>query len=342
MLKVRLLSLQSEKSNSIDSWILASLQFFSLTNQKPGTFLAPYLARRGYEVEQIGLLLFISGITALLAQTPCGQLLDHTSYKRTFASIANLLGALTSLTIIVADNFGVLACAMLIQGVSIAAIFPALYAITIGVLGSQGFGEQIPISEAARFSGNFLYALVAGLVVYFTGINSLILWIAVALGSITAVLIFSISSDKIDYHRSRGIVSVTNNSKLASYRELLGDSKLVVFFSCIFLFHFANAAMLPFLLLIYDDFLFAALAVAVAQITMGLSASFSKRLVLVYSLKDLFILTCLINPIRACVLVVMLNYYRNPIALLATQVLDGIAVGFLGVLILLILENLAR
>ena len=135
---------------------------------------------------------------------------------------------------------------------------------------------------------------------------------------------------------------------LQDYSVLFADYHVFVFLLSVLLFHFSNAAMLP--LLSQEMFLgnaergfeFAALAVIIAQVSMICSASTAGYFVARVGTKPLFLIAVSAIPIRGCMIVLLLTYLPDNTSLLATQILDGVAGGIMGVLTVLISEHLAR
>ena len=80
--------------------VLATLSFFTLNGARPGIFIAPHLLNHGWREKDIGLVLFIGGITTLIVQTPIGMLIDISHNKRIFILGANLLIGLTSIALV--------------------------------------------------------------------------------------------------------------------------------------------------------------------------------------------------------------------------------------------------
>jgi MFS family permease len=126
------------------------------------------------------------------------------------------------------------------------------------------------------------------------------------------------------------------------------DHHVFVFLLSVLLFHFSNAAMLPLLsqqLFIGNaerGFEFAALAVITAQVSMVCAAMAAGVLVPLLGTKPMFLTALCAIPLRGFIIVMLLGQEPNNVLLLGTQVLDGLAGGIFGVLVVLIAENLAR
>jgi hypothetical protein len=98
--------------------------------------------------------------------------------------------------------------------------------------------------------------------------------------------------------------------------------------------------------LLFLGFGFAAAAVVTAQLSMIAAASMTGWLVPKVGTKPLFILALVAIPVRGMLIVMLLRsksgHGITNVLLLATQTLDGLAGGIIGVLLVLITENLSR
>jgi hypothetical protein len=227
---------------------------------------------------KIGFVLFLSGLTALVLQTPAGQLVDEIHCKTRVVIVGNVATALGCLLLSNYTHIALVTLAVTVNVVSDVFVFPALYATTLGVFGSEGIEQQATLNETGTHSGNATFAILAGVIVVFgAAAPSSIFYICVAMRCVGLFVILRyVNSYDIDFKRSRGLVGVletssgdpdledssshsaASKSTLASimlmpveeplsYGALLSDLHVAVFLACVMLFHFANAAMLPLL-----------------------------------------------------------------------------------------------
>jgi len=328
-------------------FILGALYFL---NQRPGIFIAPYLLVNGWRESRIGIVLFISGLIGLVVQTPAGQLTDEIKRKSLIIWITNALTTIGCLCLVYSSNFGIITAAVSATVISDAFSFPALYALTLGLVGPSGIVQQVPLNETFTHFGNASFAILCGILVAFTDGGMAIFWICVVMRAGSCFVISTINDRAIDPSRARGLETKSGEmaSEPVSYTSLLTDYYVIVFLTAVLLFHFSNAAMLPLLSqqLFLDNtergFEFAALAVITAQISMVASAICAGMLVPIFGTKPLFLTALAAIPIRGAIIVLLLTYHPDNYMLLATQILDGVAGGIFGVLLVLIAENLAR
>jgi MFS family permease len=125
---------------------------------------------------------------------------------------------------------------------------------------------------------------------------------------------------------------------------LLRNHVLPVFLVCAFLFHFANAAMLPEL----GEMLtkgssssaapFMAACIIVTQLVIAISAASIGRIAGVRGRKPLLMLGFGVLPLRA----VLYTLTQNTAALITIQLLDGVANAIFGVVAILVVADLTR
>lgn len=272
----------------------------------------------------------------------------------------NLLTSLGCLCLIYTTDFFAITVAVTATVLSDVFAFPALYAMTLGMVGAKGIVQQVPVNETATHCGNAFFAIFSGLLVAFTTDGGLVIfWICVAMRILSSLVLYcNIDDRSIDHNKARGLEVNSSPSKeepaLApiSYSVILTDFYVIIFLLSVMLFHFSNAAMLPLLsqqLFISNaerGFEFAAMAVITAQLSMVASACAAGWMVPRVGTKPLFIVALSAIPIRGVIIVALLAYYADApgsnVLLLSTQLLDGLAGGIFGVLLVLISENLAR
>jgi MFS family permease len=338
--------------------LLGLLNFTTLNRARPGIFVAPYLLMRGWNESQIGWLYFLNCILSLVIQTPAGSFADSTSYKRTMVSFSNLMIALMCLLLIYFSHIWVaVVIALAFLGVGYTIAYPAVYSMTLGIVGPEGIMEQVPINETSIHAGNAFFAILSGFVVYYLNGGDTIFYICIAMALFTILLLGLFDPDSISTDRARGILPAASTAAMTSdvppaepipLSDVMFDNKVLIFFVSIMFFHLSNASMLPLLaqiLFVKGDhgFEFSCLCVAVAQLTMILSASFAGYYVRFIGTKQLFLLSFLFLPMRGITLMILLwNPNPDPFILVSTQILDGAAGGLFGVISVLIAENLSR
>jgi MFS family permease len=312
-----------------------------------GPFLAAYLAGAGWEPGRVGMVLTLGGIITVILQTPAGALVDRIRSKRLVLVIAAAVlacgAALLSWT---AAPWAVYTSQILIGGAG-PFLAPTLAAITMGVVGRDLFDRQFGKNQSFNSGGNvFCAALIAGVSRLFG--NRAIFITAGLLTIPTVISVLRIRGKDIDYETARGGVREANDTselKQSSFVKVLtGDRVLLIFLLCAFLFHFANAAMLPQLgeMLSHGERTSAApfmsACIVVTQLVVMCSASAIGRWATLHGRKPLLLLGFGVLPVRALLYTVV----HHKAGLVSVQILDGVANAIFGVVSVLVVADRTR
>lgn len=312
-----------------------------------GPFLAAYLAGTGWEPGRVGVALTVGSIITVTLQTPVGALVDQLRSKRLILVMASaVLASGAILLSLSAAPWAVYTFQVLVGG---AAPFlgPTLAAVTMGIVGVGFFDRQFGKNQSFNSGGNVVCALLVGGVSHFFG-NRAIFITAALLTIPTVISILAIRSRDIDYDLARGGAKRVDGKEVQArasvIQTLLGDRVLLVFLCCAFLFHFANAAMLPQLGEMLSRGVrtsaapFMSACIIVTQVVITLSASTIGRFAKVHGRKPLLMLGFGVLPIRA----VLYTVTHNTESLIAIQLLDGVANAIFGVVSILVVADRTR
>ena len=311
-----------------------------------GPFLAAYLAGAGWEPGRVGVVLTLGGIVSVLLQTPAGALVDRVRSKRLILVIASaVLAGGAILLSWTAAPWAVYTSQLLIGGAG-PFLGPTLAAITMGLVGRELFDRQFGKNQSFNSAGNvFCALLIAGVSRLF---GNRAIFIAAAVLTIPTVLsVLRIRGDDIDYKLARGGMGakVKDAQPETTIRKaLLGDRVLLSFLVCAFLFHFANAAMLPEL----GEMLskgsrasaapFMSACIIVTQFVIMCSASAIGRWANVHGRKPLLLLGFGVLPVRAF----LYTMVHQQAGLVSVQLLDGVANAIFGVVSVLVVADRTR
>jgi predicted MFS family arabinose efflux permease len=308
-----------------------------------GPFLAIYLAGYKWNEESIGLALTVGGIAGILMQTPAGALVDRLRSKRALIAVGIVALVAGALLIALLPTFwSVMSAQVLIGGTS--SIFgPAICALSLGIVGHRFFDRRQGRNQTFNSAGNVVAAVSMGLLGYFISNRSIFFFVSVcALPTILTLLI--IRPDEIDYGRARGAKDGGEDGKPTEAWALLKDRPLLIFLACAVMFHFANAAMLPLLGEMLSrgkgrsSMLFMSACVVTTQLVITLLASWSGRKAGSWGRKPLLLVAFGVLPIRA----VLYTLTHLTVALVAIQMLDGVAAGIFGVVSVLVIADLTQ
>jgi len=304
-----------------------------------GPFLAAYLASNAWNPGRVGYALTFGGLVGVAMQTPAGAVIDSTHRKR------GLLA--TSLAVLIAGafllmghltSFRVYSAQLLIAGSGVF-LGPTVAAITLGIAGAGSFDRQFGRNQAFNSAGNVFTALLVAYVSYKFGYRA-IFAIAALFAIPAAISLFSVDATQIDYAQARGSVQ-KREVKAEGLSALLEDRVLLCFLAAAFLFHLANAAMLPQLgeMLSKDDpkaaAPFMSACVIVTQLVIALTAAWIGRRASANGRKPLLLLGFGVLPIRG----VLYTLTHAAGALIAIQILDGVANAVFGIVSILVIKD---
>jgi MFS family permease len=162
----------------------------------------------------------------------------------------------------------------------------------------------------------------------------------------SAVTVALINPLEIDHHRARGGENPSHACQPISFRELFRRSDLRVFLASVVLFHFGNAAMLPMagqvLARTHPGSATSALSacIIVAQLVMmGIALAVGRALQTGYGRKPIFLFMLAVLSVRGVLFALLTT---NPWAVVAIQVLDGVAAGIFSVISVIIASDLMQ
>ena len=333
---------QPEKRRTL--WSIQWLNFFLADVQTGlGPFLAAYLASSGWNAGSIGYALTFGGLITVCMQGPAGAVVDAVHRKRSLIAVS--LGVLVAGACLLMGHlrpWSVYSAQALIGG-SAPFLGPTVAAITLGVVGRTAFDRQFGKNQSFNSAGNVAAALLIVFVSYRFGYRAI--FAVAALLAIPAFLsLFGIDPRQIDYARSRGAKCDGGQPKAGGIGALLRDRVLLLFLVGAFLFHLANAAMLPEL----GEMLtkgnpkaaapFMAACVIITQLVIASSAAWIGKLAGAMGRKPLLLIGFGVLPVRG----VLYTLIHATAALIAIQTLDGVANAIFGVVSILVIADLTR
>ena len=330
-----------------------------------GPFLAAYLAASGWSPTRLGAFLTAAGLIPVALQIPAGAFTDHLRNFRRFALLSITLVGLGAALLSWRSAFPVVASAQAL--IVIAGLFTGLLlnAILLGITGPSGFDRQLGINQSFGAAGNVAAALLFAFVGYHYGNRYIFLCSALFVLPTLACLL-AIRPADIDPAHARGAAdgsstqSPTANPPGADARSstapsqpiatesilqvLLGDRVLLTFLLCAALFHLANAAMLPQLgeMLARGHARSAAplmsACIIVTQLVITFGAAFVGRLAARRGRRKLLLLGFAALILRGT----LYTLVHGDAALVAVQLLDGLANVLFGVVSALVIADRTR
>jgi MFS family permease len=301
-----------------------------------GPYLAIYLlTTQQWDPAGIGMAMSAMGVATLLAQTPCGWLLDTCTKKRLLVSGSALLVGVSCAAMTAVSGFSFIVALQAITGIAAAIFAPAIAAITLGLVGPAMFAARMGRNEAFNHAGNVGTAALAGLAGYILGQE----WIFYLVGGVAIASMFCawrIREQDIDHDLARGAAPATGgrDEKVSAIGTLFGNRPLLIFALSTTLFHFANAAMLPLAGQLLsrsnapEASLFMSACIITAQLVMVPAAAGAGILSDRWGRRPLLLTAFAVLPIRGLLYTVS----DAPSSIVTIQLLDGIGAGIFGVL----------
>jgi MFS family permease len=305
-----------------------------------GPFLAAYLASSGWNPGRVGYVLTFGGLVSVAMQTPAGAVIDAAPRKR--ALLALNLGVLVAGAFLLMGHLSAITVfsAQFLIGSAGAFLGPTVAAITLGIVGATAFDKQFGKNQSFNAAGNVFTALLIAYVSYKFGYRAMFA-IAALLAIPTAISLFSIDPRQINYARARGAIDNACGSETKGLSSLFKDRILLCFLATAFLFHFANAAMLPQLgeMLSKDNpktaAPFMSACVIVTQVIITVSAAWIGKRAATKGRKPLLLLGFGVLPIRG----VLYTLTHAAGLLIAIQTLDGVANAIFVIVSILVIKD---
>jgi predicted MFS family arabinose efflux permease len=310
-----------------------------------GPYLSVFLkGSQHWDSGAIGVAMAVSSIAAAVCQVPAGLVVDGTRAKRLLIVLSGLLVGVGCLLIAFFPSFGVVVAAQAMLGAASAVIPPAIAALSLGLVGRRLFDARISRNEGFNHAGNFLAAGLAGVLGQYIG-TRWIFYLVCVFAVASALVVSRINPAEIDHDRARGGEDTAHGGKPIGVREVLQRRDLLVFLASVVLFHFGNAAMLPMAGQVLavahpgsDTIALSACIIAAQLVMVGVAWSVGRASAKGVGRKPIFLAGLAVLPVRG----ILFSFTSDPVAVVAIQLLDGVAAGIFGVISVLIASDLMR
>jgi MFS family permease len=310
-----------------------------------GPFVNVFLVTsRHWTQTDVGLVTTASGLLGIALQTPIGAAIDVTRAKRGVICLTMAAMTVAGILIFAAPSFWPMAMALSILAVAGDAFAPAVSALTLGLVTKDKLARRLGRNSAFDHGGNIAIALVAGAVGYAFSQRAVFLMVPV-FAVLASAAVLAIPAEAIDHDRARDLASNGDaQGTAAGYRVLFQTRPLMIFALCAFLFHFANAPLLP---LIGQKLALAFPKEATAMMSFCMVAAQGVMLpiaILVgrnadgWGRRPIFLLAFAVLPIRAALYI----FSDNAFWLIGVQLLDGVGAGIYGALTPLVIADIMR
>lgn len=313
-----------------------------------GPFLSVYLkGTQHWGSGDIGLVMAASGIAAAICQIPAGLLVDAVRAKRLLIAISGLLVAAGCLLIAFFPKLPTVLAAQITLGAASAIILPCVAALSLGIVGHRLLPARISRNESFNHAGNFMAAVLAGGLGQYVGVIWLF-YLICGFAVASAVVVLLIKPKEIDHELARGAESPAGGDDQhhpIAFSELWKKRHLKVFIISVILFHFGNAAMLPLAGQVIakvhpgmDVIALSACVIAAQLVMVGVATVVGRAMRGGVGRKKIFLVALAVLPVRG----ILFSMTSSPYAVVAIQLLDGVAAGIFGVIAVVIASDLMR
>jgi MFS family permease len=304
-----------------------------------GPFIAVYLSGQSWTQTAIGVALSVGTVSSMASQVPAGALVDAIRNKTRVAAFSVLVFTASALMFAIYPIPLLVYLAEVLHGLSSCTLGPAIAAMSLALAGR--FGMAVRLGRNARYSavGNGVGAALMGACgQYLSERGVFYLTAALTLPALVTLLPlrrFAMAS-------SAAQSAAVEAPPKARVLKVLSDRRLLVFCGCAMLFTFANA---PLLMLISGTLaargsnpsLLIGACIVLPQIIVALASPAVGRFADRYGRRLVLIIGFLMLPMRALVF----STTSNSALVIGVQVLDGIAGAGFGILVPLVVSDVA-
>jgi MFS family permease len=305
-----------------------------------GPFIAVYLSSQSWTQTSIGLALSIGTVSSMASQVPAGAIVDLMPNKTRVAAFSVLVFTASALMFAIHPIPLFVYLAEILHGISSCTLGPAIAAMSLVIAGKFGMGLRLGRNARYAAIGNGVGAALMGACGQYVSERAVFFLTA----ALTLPALFAL----LPLRRSAVAVGAQLPAPLHAgepsghYLTVLADRRLLIFCGCAMLFTFANAPMLMLIsgtltakgtnpsLLIAACIVLPQVIVAFASPAVGRYAGrYGRRIVLMVGFSML--------PLRC----LLFSATQNPTLLVAVQALDGIAGACFGIMVPLIVSDVA-
>ncbi len=308
-----------------------------------GPFISVYLVTQKWNQTDIGLVLSIGALASLLSQVPAGALVDAVRSERSAAAAAVLAIAGSAFVIAMLPVFAAVAAARAAQAMASSVLSPAIAALSLGLVGKPALAARLGRNARFASAGNGAAAAVMGAFGHFVSAQAVFfVTAAFAIPALTAL--FRIEEGEVNPASAHGGVSSEQSAGvLPGLAVLFRRRSLWVFMAVIVLFQMANSPMLPLagseLTATAGSWAIALVAVSIVlpQIVAALASPRVASLAHSIGRRPLLLVALGVLPLRG----LLFASFTGPGSIVAVQMLDGVSAAVLGVLIPLVVADIA-
>jgi MFS family permease len=305
-----------------------------------GPFIAVYLSSQSWTQTSIGLALSIGTVSSMASQVPAGALVDLMPNKTRVAAFSVSVFTISALMFAIHPIPLFVYLAEILHGISSCTLGPAIAAMSLVLAGRFGMGLRLGRNARYAAIGNGVGAALMGACGQYVSERAVFFLTA----ALTLPALFTLLPLRRSAVAGAELLPPPRKAgeSRAKYLRVLADRRLLIFCVCAMLFTFANAPLLMLMsgtltakgsnpsLLIAACIVLPQIIVAFASPSVGRFAErYGRRIVLLIGFSML--------PLRCLVFATT----QNPTLLVAIQLLDGVAAAAFGIMVPLIVSDVA-
>ena len=310
-----------------------------------GPYVAAYLADQEWTPQEVGFVLSVSALAALLSQLPGGELVDFTRSKRLLIALGSIIVAVSAIIITVRPSVPAVFGGLILQGITGGLLGPAIASISLGIVGQSGLPDRLGRNQRFASIGGLISAGFMGLIAYFLSYRAIFALVAVLVVPLF-VMLARIRPSEIHFGRACGAPDHHTIDQPARIKRkaLWKNSVLLTFAAGLFLFQLANASILPLVgeTLAYQrdrtSSLIVSALIILPQIVVAVAAPWVGKEAQSWGRRPLLLIGFVALLARA----VLLAFVTDPLFLMGFQLLDGVSGAVVGVLTALVISDVTN
>ncbi|KVV42036.1 ABC transporter permease [Burkholderia ubonensis] len=308
-----------------------------------GPFIASYLASHKWTQGEIGMVLSIGTISAMVSQVPGGAAVDALKNKKGAAAWAIAAIILSAVLLAASPTIVPVIAAEVFHGFASCMLVPAMAAISFSLVGRADLGDRLGRNARWASIGSAVAAGLMGLTgEYFSARAVFWLTAVLALPALFALAMIQPTHTVIPHVGARHD-DKDDGEERETLLELLRDRRMLTFAACVVLFHLSNAAMLNLAAgevtagMGENVQLVIAACIIVPQAIVAILSPWVGRSAQRWGRRPILLLGFSALPVRA----LLFAGVSSPYLLVPVQMLDGISAAVFGVMLPLIAADVA-
>ncbi|OJA90101.1 MFS transporter [Burkholderia ubonensis] len=308
-----------------------------------GPFIASYLASHKWTQGEIGMVLSIGTISAMVSQVPGGAAVDALKNKKGAAAWAIAAIILSAVLLAASPTIVPVIAAEVFHGFASCMLVPAMAAISFSLVGRADLGDRLGRNARWASIGSAVAAGLMGLTgEYFSARAVFWLTAVLALPALFALTMIQPTHTVIPHVGARHD-DKDDGEERETLLELLRDRRMLTFAACVVLFHLSNAAMLNLAAgevtagMGENVQLVIAACIIVPQAIVAMLSPWVGRSAQRWGRRPILLLGFSALPVRA----LLFAGVSSPYLLVPVQMLDGISAAVFGVMLPLIAADVA-